>query len=211
MAANKDLIRFVREALNAGRTRAEISQALSDAGWTLAESREALGAWSETAFVPPIPRPQTMVSARDFFIYALTFGVLVVGASYLVVLGHNLIDLFFDDGQNERVSFRNSGQIRWAMAVLIVTTPTYLWLTLRERAKLAQDPSLYRSGMRKWLTYIALLIASCVLLGDLVAVIYALLNGDLTGQFIAKAGVVAVVAGGVFLYYQSDIRKGEEL
>jgi hypothetical protein len=76
-----------------GRNRGEINTAMNEAGWTKAEASAALGAWSETSFIPPIPRPQTMVTARDFFIYALTFGVLIFAASYLVILCHQLIDV----------------------------------------------------------------------------------------------------------------------
>ncbi len=67
MAANEDLYRFVRKALSAGRNRGEINIALNEAGWSKAEASEALDAWSETSFMPPIPRPQTMVTAQDFF------------------------------------------------------------------------------------------------------------------------------------------------
>ena len=205
MAANKQLSRFVRDALSAGKDRGEIEAALAQSGWSSNEVADALDAWADTAFSPPIPRPQATVSARDFFIYALTFGVLIFGAGHLVALFHALIDLMFD-GPN---TYRPYNQIRWAMSVLIVTAPTYLWLTVRERGKLAADPSLYRSAIRKWLIYITLLIAASVLLGDLVATIYALLNGDLTGQFVMKAAVVGAVAGGIFLFYLNDIRKGD--
>lgn len=207
MAANKDLSRFVRDALSAGRNRDEISTVLSEAGWTKAEASEALEAWSEANFTPPVPRPQTMVTARDFFIYALTFGVLIFAASYLIILCHQLIDVAFEGSEKPRI-LRN---IRWSIAVLVVAAPTYFWLTWRERRKLSDDPSLYRSSVRKWLIYITLLVAATVLLGDLTATIYALLQGDFTLQFVAKAAVVAAVAGGIFLYYLNDIRRGETL
>ena len=204
MAVGKELSRFTRDALAAGKTRKEIGQALAASGWSASEISDALGAWADTAFAPPIPRPQSTVSARDFFIYALMFGVMIFGAIYLVQLFHALIDLWFDEG-----AYRVNRQIRWALAVLIVSTPVYLWLTLRERGKLAADPALYRSAIRRWLTYITLLLSATVLLGDLMAVIYAFLNGDFTLQFLLKALVVAIVAGFIFLYYLGDIRKGE--
>jgi hypothetical protein len=204
MAANRQLSRFVRDALSAGKSRDEIGTALGQSGWSANEVSEALDAWADTPFAPPIPRPQATVSARDFFIYALTFGVMIFGAIYLVQLLHALIDLALDDG-----GYRSSSRIRWAMAVMIVTLPAFLWLTLRERAKLAADPSLYRSAIRKWLTYITLLIAASVMLGDLVATIYAFLNGDFTLQFFLNAAVVGIVAGGIFTFYLRDIQIGD--
>tara|TARA_R110002110_G_scaffold106423_23_gene266848 strand:+ start:258 stop:878 length:621 start_codon:yes stop_codon:yes gene_type:complete len=204
MAVRKELSRFVRDALAAGKTRAEIAQALTASGWSAPEVADALAAWSETVFAPPVPRPQSMVSARDFFIYALTFGVMVFGAIYLVQLFHALIDLWMDESP-----YSSESRIRWAMAVLIVTTPVYIWLTVRERAKLAADPALYRSAIRLWLMYLTLLLSASVMLGDGVAVIYAFLSGDFTVQFLLKALVVAVVAGLIFVFYLTDSRKGD--
>jgi hypothetical protein len=45
----------------------------------------------------------------------------------------------------------------------------------------------------------------------LTATIYALLQGDFTLQFVAKAAVVTAVAGGIFLYYFNDLRRGDTL
>ena len=129
---------------------------------------------------------------------------MIIGAIYLVQLIHALIDLWLEERD-----YRYPGNIRWSIAVLVVATPMYLWLTIRERAKLAADPALYRSAIRKWLTYITLLLAATTLLGDLMAVIYAFLSGDFTFQFFLKALVVALVAGLIFLFYLNDIRKGD--
>ena len=205
MAANKQLSRFVRDALSNGKSRDEISQVLTQSGWSASEVREALGAWAEVTFSPPIPRPQTTVSAKDFFVYTLTFGLLIFAAIYFVQLLHTLIDLSAEEGNR-----RSSGRVRWSMAVLIVTVPSYLWLTVRDRQALDADPALYRSAVRKWLIYICLLIAAAVLLGDLIFAIYAFLDGDLNLQFFAKAAVVAVVAGAIFLFYLNDIRRGDQ-
>jgi hypothetical protein len=204
MANRDELNLFVRDALVAGKSRDEIASVLTGAGWSPSEVNDALGAWDETPFSPPVPRPVSTVSARDFFVYALTFGLLLIGSFNLVLVLQALVDLAFADE-----SYGETEIIRWGVSVLIVTAPLYLWLTLRERRKLAQDPALYRSAIRKWLTYLALLFAAMTLLIVLIATVYALLTGDLTGQFIAKALIVVVVAGGIFLFYFSDIGRGE--
>ena len=204
MAVSKELSRFTRDALSAGKSREEIATALTASGWSASEVSDAMSAWADTPFAPPVPRPQSTVSARDFFIYALMFGVLLFGAIHLVLLLHHLIDRGFDD-----MGYRSSHGIRWAIAVLVVTAPTYLWLTVRERSKLAADPALYRSVIRRWMTYLTLLGASGVLLGDLVSVIYAFLSGDFTLQFVLKSLAVGAVSGLIFAYYLADIRKGD--
>ena len=198
MANRDDLSLFVREALIAGKNRAEISAALLHAGWTAPEVGDALDGWDETPFSPPVPKPRAAVSARDFFVYALTFAVLILGAFNLVIVLQALIDLGF--AEQDHAADR---EIRWGVAVLLTTVPLYLWLTLRERRKLARKPALRRSAIRKWMIHIGLLLAALTLLGDLIATIYALLTGDLTAQFLLKAGAVVVIAGGIFLYYRS--------
>ncbi len=204
MAVSKELSRFTRDALVAGHSRAEVAEVLKTSGWSASEVIDALDAYADTPFSPPVPRPQSTLSARDFFVYALTFGLMVFGAIYLVQLLHALIDRAMDDS-----AYRSLYTIRFAMAVLIVTTPLYLWLTFRDRRKLVADPALSRSAIRRWLTYLTLLFASTVMLGDLIAVIHAFLSGELTLQFLLKAVVVGIVAGLIFLFYLADVRTGD--
>ena len=201
MAANKDLAEFVQQALTAGHSRSEIQSVLDQAGWSKTEVSEALGAWSQSDFTLPVPMPQVTLTARDFFFYALMFGALLLGAIYLVLLLHGLIDLFFAEKGRWRVS-----SMRWSISVLIVAAPLYFWMAYRDQVRANSDPALARSIIRKWMIYISLLLAAGTLLGDLMATIYAFLGGDLTGQFLMKAVAVAVVAGLIFLYYRQEIR-----
>lgn len=203
---SKELSTFVYDALNAGKSRAEISEVLVASGWAKSEVSHALAEWADISFTPPVPRPHATASARDFFVYALTFGLLIFGAINLVILAFHVIDFLFEGATR---SWRVSG-MRWAIAALIVSAPLYFWLALRDRRAVDRDPGQRRSIMRRWLIYVTLLITAIAFLGDAIAVIYALLQGDLTGQFMLKVLVVAAVAGGVFVYYLSDIRKDEE-
>jgi hypothetical protein len=45
-----------------------------------------------------------------------------------------------------------------------------------------------------------------VLLGDLIALVYNLLGGDLTARFVLKVLTIGVIAGAVFAYYLTDLR-----
>ena len=80
MRPSDELAHFVREALASGRTRPEISDALDDAGWSEKERADALDAYADTDFIPPIPRPRPYVSAKDAFLYGLLFLMLGVSA-----------------------------------------------------------------------------------------------------------------------------------
>jgi hypothetical protein len=60
---------------------------------------------------------------------------------------------------------------------------------------------LYDSGVRRWLTYIALVIAAIIVITDGVWFIEALIRGELTMRFILDSLVLLVLGGGVFTYY----------
>ena len=67
------------------------------------------------------------------------------------------------------------------------------------------DAGRRRSLVRKWFASVTLLVASLVFLGDGIYVIYALLNGELTARFAAKAALVAGVTALVFAYYRDEL------
>lgn len=197
------LAEFVGNALSAGHDRTAINDVLTRSGWTEDERVAALGAFADEVFAPPVPRPRAVVSARDFFVYVLMFGALMATASYLVVLLHGMIDLMWETFRPYRMS-----SLRWAVAVLIVMAPAYLWLNHREEKRVAREPGRSRSALRKWVTYVTMLVAAVVFSSDLVWVLYRLLEGDLTLQFGLKALVVAVVAAWVFVVHLRRVEDG---
>src|SRR5262249_46331918 len=71
------------------------------------------------------------------------------------------------------------------------------------------DPEKLDSPVRKWLTYLALVLAAGVMVGDLITALTYLLRGEITSRFIAKASVVLVLSAGVFFYYFGGLRKTE--
>lgn len=208
MAAKDALSRFVRDALSAGRSRDEIRAELGAAGWSPREISEALAAYAETAFVPPVPRPVPRFTARDVFVYALLFTALALTAVQLVTLVHAVIDAALPDPAfPDPWRGRERTRIRWAISILAVSTPLYLWLSLRTGRRIEADRGERPSPVRRWLTYLALFVAALVFLGDISYVIYNFLSGELTLRFLLKAATVALVAGGLFAFYIGDVRE----
>lgn len=206
MAAKRDLGDFVHDALSAGRSRNEIRAALGDGGWSVREIEGALAAYADTSFTPPVPRPTPHLSARDAFFYAVLFTALAFSASFLITLIHTLLTLWMPDARDsDWMTQQLSSQARWAIAVLVVAGPVYVWMTMRAARLAAADPGHRRSLVRKWLTYLALFISAMVVFGDATYVIYNFLEGELTLRFVLKALTVAAVAGGIFLFYLKDV------
>ncbi|ATG48023.1 DUF5671 domain-containing protein [Celeribacter ethanolicus] len=201
------LAQFVREALISGRSRDEITMALSEAGWARTEVEDALATWAESSFTPPIPRPRPYVSAKEAFFYALMFVALGMTAWHIVDLGFDLIERWMSDMDTSSWSNRS---MRWSISALIVFFPLFMLMQRTEIRSLARDPSRKRSAVRKWFGYIALFLSSLALLGDVLSAIYALLNGDMTLEFILKLLLVGAVAGTVFGYFQGAMKDAED-
>jgi len=209
MRPSDQLAQFVRDALIQGRSRADIEAALARAGWTANETASAVGAWADDGFSPPVPRPRPFVSAKEAFFYGLMFISLAMTTWHLAWLSFSLIDWWVpQDGQLGDRLFLLPG-MRWSIATLVVFLPLFVLVNGRTQSQTRSDPGKRRSLVRKWFGYITLFIAAIALLGDLIAVIYALLNGDLTLRFAAKTVVVALIAGAVFAYFRSEMDDSE--
>ena len=142
--------------------------------------------------------------------YLVMCATLYVSAYHLGSLLFDIINATFPDPADPasgRQYVRMS--MRWSIASLIVAFPVFLytsWLVARD---LAADPNKRHSKVRRWLTYLTLFVASTVLIGDVITLVYNLLGGEMTTRFMLKVLVVAFVAGTVFWYYLSDIRLEE--
>lgn len=146
-------------------------------------------------------------TAKHFVLQLGSLITLYLSISFLLVLLFNIINLIYPDaveGYWEIESSSNS--VRLGIAMLIVFFPTYLVLTRKVNVLRRRETNNAYLGLTKWLMYISLLIGGGVLLGDLVAVILAFLNGELTTRFILKAIVLLVIVGAAFYYYLQDAR-----
>lgn len=206
-----DLTDFVRRALEQKIGRDEIARALAAAQWPEAEIKSALGAFAEVPFAIPVPRPRPYLSARDVFTYLILFGSLYWSVWQVGALLFTLIDRHFPDEFQNSVNLNaySDQTIRWSIAGLVVSFPLFLFMFRLVSRRITRDPTARDSRPRKWLTYLTLAMAVSALAGDLSSLIYKLLDGDLTTPVELKALVVALVAGGTFLYFFNDIRQGE--
>ena len=204
----QDLEWFTRESLLKGLGKPEIRAAMLDAGWTEDQVRNALDAYSDATFPVPIPRPRPQLSARDAFLYLVLFTTLYF-SSYN--LGSLLFDFINKALPDPTVLVYQTGwdSMRWSAAALIVAFPTVLFLSYYINKDVVRNSVKRLSPIRRWLTYLTLFVASCVLIGDLTALIYNGLGGELTSRLVLKVLTVGAIAGTVFGYYLSDLRREE--
>lgn len=212
--ADSRLTDFIEAALSAGRNRDEISAALSAAGWSPEQISDGMKFFADVPFAVPVPKPRAHLTAREAFLYLLMFGTLYVSAYQLGNLLFDFINLAFPDNLNPNVVYVQQAAergIRWATASLIIAFPVFLWLHLKMQREVTANPTLRQSGARRWLTYVTLLVAAAVIVGDLITLIYNLLSGELSTRFILKVLVVAAIAGSGFGYFLRLVRVDNEV
>jgi hypothetical protein len=199
----------VERALAAGIAQQSLVGMLAARGWPEKEIYEALAEHYERASGLEIPSRQgAATSAKDAFFYLLIFSTLGTWTVGFGFLASALIDRWFVD-----LLFSGYGQgydsymMTSSLAALIVAFPLFLLVSRAVAADTAARGDKLESPIRKWLTYMALVIAASVFMGDLITALSYFLRGELTSRFLLKVLVVLALSGGVFFYYFGGLRK----
>lgn len=201
---------FVRDALAHGEKRESIKSALQKAGWQPDEIKNALDAYADIPFSVPVPKRKPYVSAQEAFMYLVLFLTLYISAISLGGLLFQLINHWLPDMLIDGGSYGYRDAIRQATASLIIAYPVFILMTWGLWKGVKKDPEKRGSKIRKWLIYITLFIAAGVIIGDLIALVANLLNGDLTLRFALKVLTVGGIAGTIFGYYLWDARRDDK-
>jgi hypothetical protein len=202
MAISEGLQGFLEQARSQGATDDLIVSLLRGRGWPQADVDRVLADEYEMRTGLAIPGYRRSGSAKDAFLYLLSFSTLAIWAEGLGSVLFTLIDRYLKDPVSNANTYVNySYAMASSLACLIIAFPVYL-LTMRSiLGSVEIYPEKLDSGVRKWLTYLALLITAGILLGDLICFLTYFLRGELTGRFVAKVLTALVIAGGIFWYY----------
>ena len=142
--------------------------------------------------------------------FVLQLGSLVslyLTLGFLISLLFGIINLKFPDATEGYWAIESAAYtVRLGLAMVIVFFPTYIVLTRLVNTLRRKEKNSSYLTLTKWLVYLSLLIGGGIVLGDLVAVILAFLEGDMTQRFIYKALAVVVVVGLALYYYVLDAR-----
>lgn len=146
------------------------------------------------------------VSPKDVFLHILAIAALYASAISFIGLTFQYIDRFIPDALYREGYGGIGDSIRWSIAVLTVIFPVFLYVSRTLDLGYAKDPEKRNLKTRKWLLYFTLFATALVIIGDLVALIYNFLNGDLSLKFILKIITVLFAASAVFGYYLWNIK-----
>ncbi len=149
---------------------------------------------------------------RDVFFYLLSIISLVASAVSLGVLLFQYINIYFPDVISDPYFSPSNyyGTVHSALAALIVFFPVYFWVSIFLKRDLTANPEKRELKIRKWLLYLTLFIAGLAIIGDLIALVYNFLEGELTTRFILKIFSILVIAGSAFYYYTNELKDNQK-
>ncbi|MBT8486454.1 MAG: hypothetical protein HKO59_09450 [Phycisphaerales bacterium] len=219
---DEKLIEFVDHARDKGLDHATIRQLLLSAGWREKDVAEVICRRDLELPIPPptrvasppVPRGRRSSSpwprrAREAFLHLLTFGALFTWATNLIVLFFTYINSALPDPA-WRLSQSFKDQIvsatRAQLAAVIVAFPVFLVLWHFLLREVRHDREKAKGAIRRWLIYLTLFIGAIALSGDIITLIYFMLEGQLTLRLVLKAAVLFLIAGSLVLYLGMTLR-----
>jgi len=207
---DKELAAFLEAAKAEGASEEFLVRLFEQRGWSKKKIYQALGGFYERVTGVPIPSRVGGAgeNAKDAFLYLLSFSALGTWTIGLGSLLCTLLDLWLPEPGVQRMFRDPFYSISGNLASVIVAFPVYLGVMRFILRDLGAHPEKHESGVRKWLTYIALFLASGIVIGDLTTFLAFFLRGDLTVRFVLKVLTVLVIAGGVFWYYLASLKLG---
>jgi Domain of unknown function (DUF5671) len=201
------LLEFIEASKSKGASDEFLASLLPRRGWPQDDIYAALGSYWERATGLSVPeRTSGGGSSRDAFLYLLSFSTLATWSSALGSMLFWFIERWLPDPVVRGHIYNLRSAVTWQMASIAVSFPVFLFV-MRSILREAQDrPERLESGVRKWLTYIALLLTAGALICDLIWFVGYFLNGELTARFLLKATTVMLICGAIFLYYLGSLR-----
>ena len=212
MSEDSRISEFLDKAQAAGIPHQSLIGLLTARGWREKDVYHSLGEHYRKLTGVEIPdRSGSGASAKDAFFYLLIFSTLATWTCGLGTLAFQLINRWLADPLFSNLSSSRyaADELTWALAAILIAFPLYLLITRTVLREAAADPQKLDSAIRKWLTYMALVVAASIFMGDLICAVAFLLRGELTSRFLAKAFVVLTLSGGVFYYYFGGLTRTE--
>ena len=201
------LQKFIEATKARGASDEGLAAILSRQGWPLSEVYAGLGEyWARVTGIEIPQRTGHGESSRDAFLYLLAFSTLAVWACAMGALLFDLINYILPDMVSTLYPVNYRNVLTWKMAPLAVAFPIYLLVMRTIVTETNAEPERLQSGVRKWLTWIALFLTATSMIGDLICFLGYFLSGEISARFVLKCLVVFSIAGGIFFYYIVSLR-----
>lgn len=201
------LAEFIAATKSQGASDEFLAEMLNRRGWPLDDVYAALGDyWAQRTGVAAPQRASSSEAARDAFFHLLSFVTLAIWATALGAVLFDLTNYLIPDSISGYSTYNLRSATAWNLAALGVAFPIYLLAMRFLFAEARRAPERLQSGIRKWLTYLALLGTAGAVIGDLILFLGYFLLGELSSRFLVKEAIVLAICGGIFAYYLTSLR-----
>ncbi len=206
------LKQFIEASKNKGASDEALAALLIRQGWPETDVYQAIGQyWGEVTGIPVPVRGRTKESSREAFLYLLAFSTLCAWATALGSALFTYINHWFPEAVDfGRYNYFSTRSVTSEMATMAVTFPIFMLVMRAIIRESSENPEQLHSGVRKWLTYIALLGTAGAMIGDLIWFLTYLLQGEITTRFFLKSAVVMLICGAIFIYYLRFLQPAEK-
>lgn len=211
----QSLSEYALGRIRSGVTKGELKEELLSVGWTDDEIESAYRS-GVVALGAPVPNEgnratqSRQASTVDVVINFFSFILLGIIATALGTLFFQVINIIFPDAldaANWYSASQATSSIHYAIAALLIGFPLYYFAMRLWFRKFREDEGRAESKLSKWLTYLVLLVTAVTIVGDLITVVFTLLQGEVTIRFFLKALVILAIAGAIFGFYYLERRK----
>jgi len=146
-------------------------------------------------------------SAKYAFFYVLSLVALIFMAISVGTVFFQIINKAIADVANQYSGRYSDESIKFAISAIIISAPIYYFTAKQVYKNLRSGKLEADSAVRKWFTYLILLVSIVVMIVWLIMTINGFLGGELTTKFILKAITALAISGAIFSFYLYDIRR----
>ena len=218
-----DVQEFLKTARKKGLSDEEIGNKLKASGWSAQQIQELLHPEKDDLVAPPPPNGTQAplhlatysddVSAWDTFEHVLLFISLYIFSTSLVNVLHALVDTWMPPISLTTRLLANDSWTHTRLtifgAALLVSFPFFAFFFSDVARRTLKNPHIRQLRARKNLIYITLVIAFLVMLYNIIWLVYNMLSGNITTNFLINFATTIVIFGSMFLYYLLQVKVGK--
>jgi hypothetical protein len=221
-----EIVSYITSAKSQGVSENEIIERLQKLGWSKENITQAFATLPQNVAPPTNTSQQLQSSAPsqspgmwDAFEHILLFISLYIMTTVIGFILNYFVDKWFPGIPDASSSYSYlSSQadsqlilLRGYLAALIVSVPLFSFFFLDITKRTFKNPLIRHIRSRKILIYLTLIITFLILVGEVIALIFTLLNGNVSLNFILHFLVTLVVSGIVFLYYLWQVKEDRKI
>lgn len=206
---------YITKQVEQGVSKKDILEQLVAVGWS---EDEANAAYAQALVDSGVPVPEKgsralfakKSSTVEVVLNLFSFILLGIITTALGTLYFKVIEHFFPDPLQSVYYYSYGGAsnaIHYAIAALIIGFPLFVVSLRMWFKKFREEEQKVESDLTKWVTYLVLLIAAVVIVGDLITILYTFLQGEISIRFFLKGLTVLVLASSIFGFYFLERKK----